>query len=246
MTSVQLQKVAKIKASAFKWKHFSYEIILWAVRWYCQFALSYRDLVLMMEERGLSASHTTLMRWVHQYAPEIEKRVKRRLRMTNDSWKVDETYVKIKGKWHYLYRAVDSEGNTLDWLLSETRNQDAAIEFFKRMSSNSHCLEPRVVNVDKNPAYPPAFEDCQHAGVFSKNVKLRQTKYLNNQVEQDHRFVKRRIAYCQWLQSFETAKATIAGYETMHMIRKGQVKKPGHQSASFQVQFIGELFGIAA
>ena len=134
----------------------------------------------------------------------------------------------------------------MDWLLSETRDQEVAVEFFKRMSSNPHCLEPRVVNVDKNPAYPPAFDACLHAGVFSKNVKLRQTKYLNNRVEQDHRFVKRRIAYCQWLQSFETAKATIAGYEAMRMIRKGQVKKAEHQSASFQVQFIEELFGVAA
>ncbi len=246
MASVQPDNSFNAGSDAFKWKHFSHEIILWAVRWYCQFALSYRDLVLMMEERGLSASHTTLMRWVHQYAPEIEKRVKRHLKVTNDSWKVDETYIKIKGQWRYLYRAVDSKGDTLDWMLSETRDQEAAAKFFRKVLDNEHCFQPRVVNADKNAAYPPAFETCKQTKIFSEDVTLRQTKYLNNRVEQDHRFVKRRIAYCQWLQSFETAKATIAGYEAMHMIRKGQVKKPGYQSASSQVQFIEELFGIAA
>jgi len=113
----------KHKPEDFKWKHFSHEIILWAVRWYCQFALSYRDLVWMLEERGLSISHTTMMRWVHEYAPKLEKRVKRFLKSTNDSWRVDETYIKIKGKWFYLYRAVDSDGNTLDWMLSGTRDR---------------------------------------------------------------------------------------------------------------------------
>ena len=102
------------------------------------------------------------------------------------------------------------------------------------------------VLVQKNAAYPPVFETCKQTKIFSKDVTLRQTKYLNNRVEQDHRFVKRRIAYCQWLQSFKTAKATIAGYEAMPMICKGQVKRSGYQSASSQVQFIEELFGIAA
>ena len=114
----------------FKWKQFSHDIILWSVRWYCQFALTYRDLVMMMEERGLSASHTTIMRWVHQYATEIKKRLKKFLKTSNDSYRIDETYIKVKGVWHYLYRAVDSEGNTLDWMLSEKRNQEAAEKFF--------------------------------------------------------------------------------------------------------------------
>ena len=98
----------------FKWKQFSHDIILWSVRWYCQFALTYRDLVMMMEERGLSASHTTIMRWVHQYATEIKKRLKKFLKTSNDSYRIDETYIRVKGVWHYLYRAVDSEGSTLE------------------------------------------------------------------------------------------------------------------------------------
>ena len=237
---------SKHNVQDFKWKHFSHEIILWAVRWYCQFALSYRDLVLMMEERGLSISHTTIMRWIHEYAPELEKRVKRYLKMTNDSWRIDETYIKIKGEWHYLYRAVDSEGNTLDWMLSATRDQKAASKFFEKLSILSHAVNPRVIGTDKNAAYPPSFEDCKKRKVFSEEVKLRQIKYLNNIIEQDHRFVKRRVKHSLWLQSFKTAKSTISGYETMHMIRKGQVTSIGKCHPIIQIKFIENLFGIAS
>ena len=200
----------------------------------------------MMEERGLSASHTTIMRWVHQYAPELKKRMKKYLKMTNDSWRIDETYLKIKGKWHYLYRAVDSEGNTLDWMLSENRNQEAAGKFFEKLSSNNHCCGPRVINVDKNAAYPPAFETCQSEGLIPENTEFRQVKYLNNIIEQDHRFSKRRIMHSQWLQTFDTAEATIAGYEAMHMIQKGQVKGVGKKDVNIQIKFIESLFRIAA
>jgi len=230
----------------FKWKQFSHDIILWSVRWYCQFALTYRDLVMMMEERGLSASHTTIMRWVHQYATEIKKRLKKFLKTSNDSYRIDETYIKVKGVWHYLYRAVDSEGNTLDWMLSEKRNQEAAEKFFKQLLSNNHCLVPRVMNFDKNAAYPPAFKTIKDNGLVPEATELRQVKYLNNIVEQDHRFSKRRIVYSQWLQTFETAEATISGYESMHMIRKGQVEGVGKKDIVAQKKFINDLFGIAA
>jgi len=211
--------ISETDDNPFKWKQFSHEIILWTVRWYCQFALTYRDLVMMMEERGLSASHTTIMRWVHQYAPELKKRLKKFLKMSNDSYRVDETYIKVKGKWHYLYRAVDSEGNTLDWMLSEKRNQEAAEKFFKQLLANDHCSSPRVVSVDKNAAYPPAFKAIKDNGLVPEEAKLRQVKYLNNIIEQDHRFAKRRIKYSQWLQTFKTAEAAISGYESMPATR---------------------------
>ncbi len=102
----------------FKWKHFQGEVILLCVRWYLKYALSYRNLEEIMMERGLSVDHTTIYRWVMTYAPQIEQKARKYLRTTNDSWRVDETYIKIKGKWKYLYRAVDSDGNTLDFLLS--------------------------------------------------------------------------------------------------------------------------------
>ena len=141
---------------------------------------------------------------------------------------------------------MDSEGNTLDWMLSETRDQKAATRFFKKLSSLSHSINPRVINTDKNAAYPPAFEDCKEEKVFCKKVKLKQVKHLNNVIEQDHRFVKRRVKHSLWLQSFRTAKSTIAGYETMHMIRKGQVENVGKNNSIDQIKFIDTLFGVAA
>lgn len=110
------------KPSAFKWKHYQPDIILLTVRWYLRYSLSFRDLVEMMEERGLSIAHTTIMRWVHQYGPELDKRIRGHLKQINDSWRVYETYIKVKGQWMYLYRAVDSEGNTIDFYLSKNRN----------------------------------------------------------------------------------------------------------------------------
>lgn len=230
----------------FKWKHFADEVILWAVRWYCQFALTYRDLVMMMQERGLSACHTTVMRWVHEYAKEFKKRLKKFLKLSNDSYRVDETYIKIKGVRHYLYRAVDSDGNTFDWMLSETRDQEAAKRFFRQTLFNNHCAAPRVIGVDKNAAYPPAFKAIKDEKLISTEAELRQVKYLNNIIEQDHRFSKKRIRSSQWLQTFRTAEATIDGYESIHMIRKGQIKGVGRKDVLSQKMFIEGLFGIAA
>ena len=237
---------SKIDDNPFKWKQFSHDIILWSVRWYCNFALTYRDLVMMMEERGLAASHTTIMRWVHQYSPELKKRLKKILKQSTDSYRIDETYIKVKGIWHYLYRAVDSDGNTLDWMLSKKRNQDAAEKFFKKLLINDSCLAPRVMNVDKNAAYPPAFNTLKGNRLISKETQLRQVKYLNNIIEQDHRFSKRRIMYSQWLQTFKTARATISGYESIHMIRKGQINGVERKDIVAQKKFIDDLFGIAA
>ena len=116
-------------SNSFKWKHFVGEIILLNVRWYLKYPLSYRNLEEMMAERGVKVDHTTIMRWVHQYSPEIEKKVRRYLRPTNDSWRMDETYIKVKGEYKYLYRAVDSNGNTIDFMLSAKRNKKAAKRF---------------------------------------------------------------------------------------------------------------------
>ena len=235
-----------IEEQPFKWKQFSGEIIIWTVRWYCQFALSYRDLVMMMEERGMSASHTTIMRWVHEYAPQFKKRMKKFLRQSNDSYRVDETYIKIKGICQYLYRAIDSEGNTLDWMLSKKRDQKAAEQFFRKVLQNNHVTAPRVIGVDKNAAYPPAFETMKNERRIRKKAKLRPIKYLNNIIEQDHRFCKRRIKYSQGLQTFETAEATIEGYESIHMIRKGQIHGVGRKDIVAQKKFIDKIFGLAA
>src|SRR5262249_50084063 len=137
----------------FKWRHFESDIILLCVRWYLRYALSYRDLEEIMQERGLSVDHTTIYRWVQCYAPELEKRCRPHLKTTNDSWRVDETYIKVKGVWTYLYRAVDSRGNTLEFLLSSTRDAQTAKRFFEKALGACHTIIPRVITVDKNAAY---------------------------------------------------------------------------------------------
>jgi transposase, IS6 family len=175
----------------------------------------------MMQERGLSVDHTTIYRWVQAYAPELEKRIRPHLRPTNDSYRVDETYVKVKGKWKYLYRAVDSTGQTIDFMLSAKRDARAAKRFFRKMLKAASHSSPRVINVDKNQAYPPAVKQLKEEGILPNRTQLRQCRYLNNILEQDHRFIKRRVNLGLGFFSFNTARRTIDGYEIMNMIRKG-------------------------
>ncbi|MFD5173389.1 IS6 family transposase, partial [Bacillus mycoides] len=192
------------KRNLFKWKHYHHDNILQTVRWYLRYNLSFRDLVEMMAERGLSVAHTTIMRWVHQYGPELDKRIRRHLKQTNDSWRVDETYIKVKSQWMYLYRAVNSKENTIGFYLSTARNHKAAKQFFKKALQSFHISEPRVVTVDKNPAYPIAVEELRKEKKMPLGIQLRQVKYLNNIVEQDHRFVKKRVRSMLGLKSFRT------------------------------------------
>ena len=232
-----------ISDTPFKWRHFEGQIILLCVRWYLRYCLSYRDLEEMMAERGLNLDHTTIYRWVQKYAPELEKLCKPHLKRTNDSWRVDETYIKVKGEWMYLYRAVDSVGSTLEFLLSENRDDQAAKRFLTKVLGASHTITPRVINVDQNPAYPKAVEELKAAGKLPQRCQLRPVKYLNNMIEQDHRFIKRLVKAGLGFFSFQTAWRTLRGYETMQMIRKGQVPAGGVQA---QVKFLNSLFGLAA
>lgn len=257
--------------SPFKWRHFESDIILLCVRWYLRYSLSYRDLEEMMLERGLRVDHTTIYRWVQRYAPELDKRSRPHLKACNDSWKVDETYLKIKKIWLYLYRAVDSEGNTLEFLLSPTRDAEAAKRFFcKALQSGTSSADgasapdqkgsedvtvvggkasrpaPRVINVDKNAAYPKAIAELKAAGVLPAGVELRQVNYLNNLIEQDHRFIKRLVKPGLGFFSFQTAWRTLQGYEVMHMIRKGQICGVEKGDILGQATFISGLFGVAA
>ncbi|WP_040447748.1 IS6 family transposase [Ktedonobacter racemifer] len=208
----------------FKWRHFEAEIILLCVGWYLRYSLSYRDLEEIMQERGLRVDHTTIYRWVQRYAPELEKRCRPHLKTTTDSWRVDETYVKVKGEWTYWYRAVDSQGKTLEFWLSATRDAQAAKRFFMRALGACHTVMPRVITVDKNAAYAKAFHELETAGVVQALCELRQSKYLNNVVEQDHRFIKRLVKPGMGFFSFCTAWQTLRGYEVMNMIRKGQMQ----------------------
>jgi len=230
----------------FKWRHFQGEIILLCVRWYLRYPLSYRNLEEMMLERGLTVDHTTVYRWVQAYASELDKRCRAHLRPTNDSWRVDETYIEVKGEWKYLYRAVDSEGNTLDFMLSAKRDARAAERFFRKAMNAEHSQSPRVINVDKNAAYPPAIDSLTQDQTLPETTELRRVKYLNNIVEQDHRFIKRLVNPGMGFGSFNTARRTLRGYEVMNMIRKGQIQgvekeivRSGYSNYSF---FINKAF----
>jgi IS6 family transposase len=232
--------------NAFKGRHSTGEIILLCVRWYLRYSLSYRDLEEMMLERGLKVDHSTICRWVLAYAPELEKRVKPQLKPTNDSWRVDETYIKVKGQWLYQYRAVDSDGNTLDFRLSATRDAEAATAFFEKTLGAPHTVQPRVITVDKNAAYPKAVQTLKALAHLAADCELRQVKYLNNLIEQDHRFIKRRTRPGLGFFAFDTALRTLAGFETMNMVRKGQVKGVDKGDILAQVRCIDSLFGLAA
>ena len=230
----------------FKWRHYNAEIILLCVRWYLRYALSYRDLEEMMTERGLSIVHTTIYRWVQDYAPELDKRSRPYLNKTNDSWRVDETYIKVRGVWMYLYRAVDSTGQTLDFLLNETRSARAAKRFFKKVLGRPQLASPRVINVDKDRAYIGAIRDLVRDGLLPKSCKRRPSRYMNNIVEQDHRFIKRRVKPGLGFSSFPTAWRTLRGYEVMNMIRKGQMEGAAKGDLIAQNTFVAGLFGLAA
>src|SRR3981189_3248498 len=140
----------------FKWRQFEPEVILLAVGWYLRFLLSYRDVEELLAERGVHAAHVTVWRWVQRYAPELQRCLRRHLKPTNDSWRVDETYIRVKGKWRYLYRAVDSSGATIDFLLSAKQDAAAAKRFLAKALARANHPEPRVINTDHHDAHPPA------------------------------------------------------------------------------------------
>ena len=216
-----------------------------AVGWYLRFSLSYRDVEELVRERGLSVDHVTVWRWVQRYAPEIDRRLRPHLKPTNKSWRVDETYIRVKGKWTYLYRAVDSTGASIDFLLSARRDAAAAKRFFQKALSSPNHPTPRVINVDKNPSYPPVVEELKNEGMLRRRCQLRPVQYLNNILEQDHRAIKRRVRASQGFRSFWGAWRTIQGYEAMHAIRKGQARRIGVGQVGRRLDFIAGLFQIA-
>src|SRR3954447_12227606 len=241
------QRAAQVRPDqSFKGRQFTAEVILWAVRWYLMFPISYRDLELMLADRGVTVDHTTIYRWIQAYAPEIEKRIRPHLRLSNGSWRGGETDGKVKGRWTYLYRAVDSHGQTIDFLLSAKRDAEAAKRFFRKALAQPHTVNARTITVDKNPAYPKAVSEMKQDADLWRFSWLRQVRFLNNILEQDHRRVKRLTRPGLGFGSFWTARRTLAGFETMAMIRKGQVQNIGGSDIRAQATFIAGLFQIAA
>jgi transposase, IS6 family len=200
----------------------------------------------MFSDRGVQVDYTTLFRWIQAYASELEKRIRPHLRITNGFWRVDETYIRLKGQWLYLYRAVDAAGQTIDFLLSPKRDAAAARRFFRKALKQPHTVNPRTITVDKNAAYPIATKAIKQDRELWRFAKLRQVKFLNNIVEQDHRRIKWLVRPGLGFKSFTTASRTIAGYETMAMIRKGQVAIAPANDMKAQSNFIAALFSVAA
>jgi IS6 family transposase len=233
-------------ANPFKWRHYPGDIILWCVRWYLRYPISVAQMGEMTAERGLSVSGSCIWRWVQIYGPELDKRCRRHLKPTNRSWRLDETYIKVKGQERFLYRAVDSAGQTIDFLLAARRDAEAAKRFFRRALAQTGNPMPRVINVDKNRSYPAAVESLKHEGIIRRRCRLRQCKYLNNVVEQDHRNVKRRTWLAKGYGSVPTAWRTLRGIEAMDMIRKGRARRVAKGDTVAQMKFVEKLFGIIA
>ena len=233
--------------SDFKWRHFRGEFILWAVRWYCKYGVSYRELEEMLTERGLKVDHTTIYRWVQHYAPQIEKRLRWHWkRNLGFSWRVDETYIKVKGKWVYLYRAIDKFGNTIDFYISSSRSTSAAKRFLsKAMSREKSWSKPPTINTDKNRSYGSAIKKMKAEGKCPSDLTHRQVKYLNNSIESDHSRLKRLVKPTLGFQSMRTAWRTICGFEVMRMFRKAQLDiwKKG-EGVLGEVRLVNRQFGI--
>jgi transposase-like protein len=218
----------------FKGHRFEKNIILLCVRWYLAYPLSYRNLEEMMEERGVRIDHTNIYRWVRKFTPQLEAKFRKgKKRPVGNSWRMDETYIKIKGQWKYLYRAVDKAGQTIDILLTARRDKKAALRFFKK-AVRQHGL-PDKVTIDKSGANTAAIKALKKE--TGQEIEIRQIKYLNNLVEQDHRSIKRIVQPMMGFKSFPSARVTLQGIELMHMIKKGQMISIDRQALSAAEQF---------
>ena len=216
-----------------KGMRFPIVVIRVCIRWYAAYPLSCRHLEEIMEERGVSVDHSTVSRWAIRFLPLLEKIFRKHKRPVGGSWRMDETYIKVKGIWKYLYRAVDRDGKTIDFLLTAKRDKAAAKRFFdKAMQANG---VPEKVAMDKSGANKAAIDGINASRAVL--IAVRQIKYLNNMVEQDHRAVKRRTKPMLGFKSFQSAKNVLAGIELMHMIPKGQMMMEGADKMSFADQF---------
>ncbi|MBE5253107.1 MAG: IS6 family transposase [Enterobacterales bacterium endosymbiont of Blomia tropicalis] len=220
---------------AFKRLHYPLDVIAQCVRWYLAYALSLRNLEEMMVERGIIVDHSTLHRWVIRLVPLLDKAFRRHKRTVGRRWRMDETYIKIKGQWKYLYRAVDTAGQTVDFLLTARRDAAAALRFFRK--AIRHHGEPEVVTIDKSGANTAALTTLNANKPEEERMTIRQSKYLNNLVEQDHRNIKRRIRPMLGFKSFRRAQTLLAGIELLQMIRKGQLQHPAGDRLSPAEQF---------
>ncbi|WP_414057636.1 IS6 family transposase [Pantoea dispersa] len=226
--------------NAFQRLHYPVDIIAQCVRWYLAYALSMRNIEEMMAERGVIVDHSTLHRWVIRLVPLLDKAFRRHKRAVGRRWRMDETYIRVRGQWKYLYRAVDTSGQTIDFLLTARRDAAAALRFFRK--AVRHHGEPEVVTIDKSGANTAALATLNAGKPDEETITLRQSKYLNNLIEQDHRNIKRRIHQMLGFKSFRRAQTILVGIELIHMIRKGQF----HHSASGGLSPAAQFYLLAA
>jgi transposase, IS6 family len=205
----------------FKGRHFEAELILQAVSWYLRYPLSYRDIEELFRERGLEIDHSTLNRWVLAYAPLIEKRLRRFRKPHCGSVRIDETYVRIRGEWRYLYRAIDKHGTPVDFLLTAKRDLEAAKRFFRKMLHEEPLLSPDRIGTDGASPYPPAITATRKAGLLARTPVHYVSKHLQQGIESDHFRVKKNMPKIGGFQAFHTARWTIQGFEAMLWLRKG-------------------------
>ncbi|CAI2039538.1 Integrase core domain [Serratia fonticola] len=221
--------------NAFSRLHYPVDIMAQCVRWYLTYPLSLRNLEEMMVERGIVVDHSTLHRWVIRLVPLLDKVFRRHKRTVGRRWRMDETYIKVKGQWKYLYRAVDTTGQTIDFLLTAKRDSAAALRFFRK--AIRHHGEPEVVTIDKSGANTAALATLNADKPDEEAITVRQSKYLNNLIEQDHRNIKRRIWPMLGFKSFRRAQTILTGIELSNMIRKGQYQHPQSEGLSPAEQF---------
>ncbi|MGR3969684.1 IS6 family transposase [Shewanella sp. 1180_01] len=206
-------------------RHYPSDIIMQALRYYLAYKLSYREIEEMFAERNIHFDHSTLNRWVIKYAPQLEAIFRKKKRRVSGSWRMDETYIKVKGRWVYYYRAVDKFGAVIDFYLSETRDEPAAREFFNK-AINQHGVPEKVV-IDKSGANAAALDTINIrlwlSGRMLFMIEVLAVKYLNNIVEQSHRKVKGKMHQCLGWKSWEGAESTLAGVELWSMIKQGQM-----------------------
>ena len=219
---------------SFKGAHFPQDIILTGVHWYLAYPLSTRHVEELMLERGVHMDHSTINRWVIKYSPQLEAAFHRRKRSVWISWRMDETYLKVKGQWRYLYRAVDKHGQTIDFLLTEQRDEQAAKTFLTK-AMRRHGGVPEKITIDGSAANEAAIKNYNEE--HGTAIIIRKTKYLNNIVEQDHRAIKRVTRPMLGFKAFDAAQATLTGIELMHMLRKGQLEGGREQGRSAAEQF---------
>ncbi len=213
----------------FKGRHFDRSVILLCVRWYLTYNLSLRNLEEMMAERGISVDHATVHRWTVHYAPLLLEQFNRRKRPVTGRWHIDETYIKVRGRWMYLYRAIDSSGDTVECWFSERRNLTAAKRFLRK-ALKRHGRPERIV-IDGSQTNREAILSCDTTDQLQdrsrrrlKPIRIRQSAYLNNRIEQDHRAIKRRVRPMLGFPSMATARVILGGIEMTHMMRKQQAR----------------------